>query len=360
VDFDPILGAGQPMSIFLLSKPDSKFGKAVAQCMIAMEEDVPAKQVEQMLGSVIGNEQGMADAAAHDSPTEKTPPTDPELTREVELGKLVSEGKQGPDDASANAWAVAAIAEATGFTVMLESFTRPANTLRYLHSGKQPLYRILIGLEKAGYNWSLEENTLRVRPEDWAIRRSYDIPESTIAYWTDRLEKQGYFDLDDLSAIVSALTDDQIVRTLHYDHDVGYAILVNDDNADHDRAILRLYASLSPSQKAAISTKEGLRFSDLSDKQWDYLSPVIMDRLGGISIADGFITNWQQESADEAPSDFWHFEIMVIGEDRQEHSFALTIRHASKEALAGQIAARKKPREAAKEKQPESQAPPAR
>lgn len=45
-DFDPILGAGQPMSIFLFSKPDSRFGKLFAQAIFDAEQGVPKEQTE--------------------------------------------------------------------------------------------------------------------------------------------------------------------------------------------------------------------------------------------------------------------------------------------------------------------------
>lgn len=101
-----------------------------------------------------------------------------------------------------------------------------------------------------------------------------------------------------------------------------------------------------------MATKEGLRFSDLSDRQWDYAAPILMDRLEGMSIADGFITNWQQ---DAAPGEQWHFEVMVVGDDRQQHALGLTIPHYSKEDLAPIIEAQVKAREAIKKLEQEGE-----
>ena len=359
-DYDPILGAGDPMSIFLLSKPDSQFGKAFAKAMFDIEQGVPKDQVMKELDNMVSDDQGMAEASAQDSPTEKTPPTDPELTREVNLGKLTSGSGNPSDTTSANAVAVAAISEAANYTVMLESFTELASIATYLKPGKQPFYKILIGLEKAGYEWKAENKALRVRPNDWAIRRSWRIAESTIIYWRDRLEKQGCFSLDDQAAICYGLTDDQITHTLRHDPDIGDALTTRWDSADHERSILRLYAILSPVQKATLSTKEGLRFSDLSDKQWDYIAPIIMDRLGGASIADGYITNWQQLPDDGAEPDPWRFEIMAIGDDQQRHPLDVSISHMTKEQLASQIEARKQARAEAAAKAADKEAAPAK
>ncbi len=348
--FDPILGAGDPMSIYLLSKPDSKFGKAFAGAMFDIEQGVPKEQVMKALDSMFQDDQDMAEASAQESPTEKTPPTDPELTREVDLGKLTT-GSGNPQDAlSANAVAVHEIAKATGCTVMLEAFTKPAAVSTYLKPGKQPFYKILIGLEKAGYEWKSEEKTLRIRPNDWAVRRSWCIAESTIAYWRERLEKQGCFTIEDMAAMFLGLTDDQIMRTLRRDPDVSYAIGISGDRGDHELSVLRLYATLSPSQKASLSTREGLWFSNLSDKQWDYIAPVLTDRFAGMSIADGYITHWPKGEEGDGPPDPGDFEIMVIGEDKQEHAFQLTIFHPDKEYLAPQMEERKRERadEAAK------------
>lgn len=72
---------------------------------------------------MFNNEQGVTEAMAHDSPTEKESPTDPGLLREMDLQRLTSKDRS---EMGSNTRAVASVAEATGFTVMLESFSRPA------------------------------------------------------------------------------------------------------------------------------------------------------------------------------------------------------------------------------------------
>lgn len=340
--YDSILGTGMPMSFFLLSKPDSMFGKLFAKMMIAAEEGAQDEEMEQMLEDTLDNDEYLAEAMAHDSRTEESPPTDPALLREVEMDEEIAEARRA-DKMSGNAIAVDALAKATGFGVMLESFSKLPNMADFIQPGKQPVYKLLIALEKCGYEWKLENRTLRIRPEDWAVRRSYDIPESFVAHWRDILEKQGYFSLDDLAAIAYGLTDDQICNTLLYDPDIGYAVNMW-NRGDHGLSVLRLYATLSPGQKAAVFASGGLRFAGLSDMQWDYLATIIGDRLGGIYIADGSlsITNSQE---DWAKTGMWTFKVAVIGENGNEQAIHLGIRCAPKEQLAPMIETRKKARE---------------
>ncbi|MCX6376590.1 MAG: hypothetical protein NTU88_11255, partial [Armatimonadetes bacterium] len=290
-----LFGGGEPVGIFPLARPDSPFGKLFGKGLLALDEGMPMDEVNKQLYPQSADPSFLADALARKSPTEETPPTDPELTREIEIdakampvgmSAMMSAGKIHESQGKATA----EISRALGMPVLLESYSMNMPIAMFVKPGKQPVYKVLIALEKAAYKWSRGENTLRIRPEDWALKRSYEIPESLLAYYKNLLEKQGVLTLDDLAQLANGLTDEQIQNTLSKDEDVNFAVgALGGDFVREGRDILRLYAALTPAQKEALNTESGLPFSQLSDSQWERLRSIITDRLGGLDIAEGSI-----------------------------------------------------------------------
>jgi len=325
-----LFGGGMPMSMLPLSRSDSPGGKMFAKMLFAVDEGADIQEAVKQIQSEFEDSDFLADALGHKSPTEENPPTDPELTREVELGELprslVSAGfGRAPEHTGK---AVAEISRAIGMPVLLESFSGSIPIGEFVKSGKQPVYKILIGLEKAGHVWALGDGTLRIRPENWALQRSYEIPESFLNYYKDLLEKQGEYTLDDLAAIAVALTDEQIQNTLTADPDLSFAVVATLANPfGGQREILRMYGSLSAPQKAALNGEGGLLFADLTDRQWEHLYTVITDRLGGVYILDGSVRLEPQSEAEvKAGMGTRQFEITVQAADETEtRSFSASV-----------------------------------
>ena len=308
---DGPFGGGMPMSMFPLSSPNSPIGKLAGKFFLAIEEGKSLEEASKQIQSEMESTDFMADALARESKTEKNPPTDPKLTREVELGKIPA-GSDPEGSANDLSKAAAEISKATGNPVLMESFTKMMAVGRYLKPGKQPFYKILIGLEKAGYTWERSGDTLRIRPEDWALRRSYEISERWLGYYKTLLEKNGGFTLDEIAAMALELTDDQITNTMLSDTDLRFAVIPLGDNMSKNKNILRLYATLTAQQKAMLESEFGLAFAYLKPAQWDYLNEVITDRLGGVYIVNGSI-RLKPQSGEKKPGDSStnKFDIMV-------------------------------------------------
>ncbi|MCX6376470.1 MAG: hypothetical protein NTU88_10640, partial [Armatimonadetes bacterium] len=240
------------------------------------------------------NPEFIAGALAQDSPTEKNPPTDPELTREVEIKDVLNgaggRAFVGNDSEKNQGKILAEISRAMGGPLLKESFdTEMAPIGLYIHPGKQPLYKVLIALEKAGSIWNMDDGVLRIRPSNWALLRSYEIPESFTIRYKDLLDKYGELTLDDIAGIASSLTDGQIQHALAQASDLQPAVECITQGRSATREVLRLYASLTEEQKTALDGDAGLPFSQLTNAQWDRLSVVLDDRLGGLYIQDGSI-----------------------------------------------------------------------
>jgi len=154
----------------------------------------------------------------------------------------------------------ATLSRAFGAPVLLESFTRMNPIGGFVKPGKQPLYKVLIGLEKAGYIWERGDGAFRIRPRDWALQRSYEIPESFLAHYWAVIERQGELTIDDLGAMVVALSDEQINHTFKADPDWSRAAYGLANCGDAGLSILRMYGLLSSEQKQVLRSEERFAF----------------------------------------------------------------------------------------------------
>ena len=79
---------GFPAGMFPVTGGGSLMGEAMGQVLAALEEGATEEEIKALMGSEQEQAEFAAQAMARESKTEKEPPTDPELTREVELDKL--------------------------------------------------------------------------------------------------------------------------------------------------------------------------------------------------------------------------------------------------------------------------------
>ncbi len=319
-------GPGEPMSLFVLADPDSPVSKLLGEAFQMADDGVDAQEIDGHLKKTAGKQEFLAEVLAQDSPTEKDPPTDPRLMREIEITEEIPAASMTQainlDEHAQKA--VSMIAEAIGRPVLLESFARLLPPGGYIRKGKQPLYKILIAFEKSGYTWELSDGEiLRIRPHNWALRRSFEIPESYLARYKSILDKQGEYTLDDIAMIAAELTDDQITRTLITDpemRDVLSNSLAQPGAPVSQRTILRFYHSLNARQKSALGSEDGLAFADLTGEQWEHIGQVIADKLGGVYVQDGSIRMESVEADEKAVVTQNNFEIVVQIEGQESPS----------------------------------------
>ncbi len=350
-------GGGIPMSAFALTDPDSALGKLIADGLISVEDGKSLDDLNKDLDAKVNNDPNFAETAlAHDSPTEKNLPTDPELTREVEikdiLGGKTKASFTNRDSDKYQTKMLAEISRATGYSVLKESLDGETVVLGlFVHPGKQPLYKVLIGIEKAGCIWAKDDGALRMRPSNWALLRSYAIPSSFMAHYKDLLNTKGELTLDDVAGIATGLTDGQIDKTFLRDQDLsflGNALSGREGNGP--RTLLRFYASLTPEQKAGIAVEPGLSFSQLTDQQWDLLSEYVSDQFGGMYVTDGSVfLKPQNETEIKIGSQSRAFEFAVhIQNQKDPKTTAQALYMPGKKQIAEMRDARKKAEEAAK------------
>ncbi len=202
----------------------------------------------------------------------------------------------------AEAAAVADLSEAFGMPVALESFRELTPPSIFIVKGKQPLYRLLVAVEKAGLTWQISKGTLQLKPVDWALRRSWMVPESVMQRYKDLVVKNGCLSFDELGEIAYALTDDQISRTLLAEKELTpvLAPLIQNMPGMGGIPLLRFYGSLSSRQKQALATAPGLPFAQLTPMQYDQLLDLAGGQWGGIEIVSGAITLTKRSPAASA------------------------------------------------------------
>ncbi len=353
------MGGGNLMGLCPLIDGSTPLGKFAGQTQLDAESGAPIADCAKQIDDALKNPDFIKTVEARESPTEKKPPTDPDLTREVEIKDLSKDIKPGTPGEKRLGIIMAELSRATGYPILLEAFRKPRPVDMYVRPGKQPLYKALIGLEKAGYTWIKDDDkTIRIRPEDWAFRRSCEIPLSCFKATDAVLLKQGCLALDDVAGFIARLTDDQIQTQLS---DEPFTVLlmgrvVQDGAAE--REMLRVYALCTPQQKAALTGEGGLPFAQMTDDQWGHVSDVLADRMSGRCIADGSVrllpqTDEQIQARELART----FEISALGGDQKEiATLNVLIPLASADRQAAEVAKMTKAREDAAKAQAETPA----
>lgn len=276
-----------------LVSPNSPLSKFIGEFALRVESGDDPASLEQEFEASLEKDGGLLRRFFdHDSPTRDNPPTDPELTRDIEIKKVGEEPSDpmetGCDPEPAGAY-VREISRATGWPVLFESFNSLNNFPALIVPGKQPLYKVLIALEEAGYLWRRQSGILLVWPEDRLARRASEISEALVAHYERLWETQGTLSLDDHAALVSSLTDYQIAKGLWTSrlHGMFDPSICNAEPGYRD--MLRLYCSLSKLQKALLVTEGGLPLIQLDGQQWQRMQTILADEMAGVSPYGGVI-----------------------------------------------------------------------
>ncbi len=163
-----------------------------------------------------------------------------------------------------------ALAEASGFAVVSDSFNVCPG---FADIGKQEieLREVLTKLSDGyRYGWEKHGAIIEFRSKDWFMKRTTQIPDEWIDQWRASFKASDYLSIDDL-AQMSILTNAQIEENLKSDAVFGLTSIF-DWGFHGQRPILKLYSSLSPSQRRALFSKSGLSSVSLRPHQWELLA----------------------------------------------------------------------------------------
>jgi hypothetical protein len=197
-------------------------------------------------------------------PTEPQPdvPDEPDLHKEI---KVEPEEKKWLELVDFEA----ATAKAGDFAIVSDSYRFIEGYARISKSETQ-LKDVLAAIgEGYRYNWDKHGSIIEFRSKDWFRRRTTQIPDEWIEKWRANLKKCGYMSIDDYAQIAT-LTTEQIRENIQTDDDFYKCDLFSSAHSK-DIWLLRLYATLSASQKKDMFSDIGLNVFALSPSQWEYM-----------------------------------------------------------------------------------------
>jgi hypothetical protein len=162
------------------------------------------------------------------------------------------------------------VAAATGLSVVSDYFTGDKiGVHRKEHPLEGPIWRDLCYLGESGsFEWKLAGDCLVFHRDDWYDLAQSELPESFIQRWRTKLEDQGRFTLDDIVQLAVEL-EDRSTSPDRIDLAIPYDLLKAGGHAASGplRGMLLLYHALALEERAAASSPEGLRLSQLSPRR---------------------------------------------------------------------------------------------
>jgi hypothetical protein len=277
------LGSGAPMASLPLVGGGTPMGKLAGRFLLRLNEGDDFQSAMQEIDA------GMRNPPPLENPASIVPsskPEDPRLLAEIEPAN-VKPDRDSHDRGAADL--IRQLSAKTPLSYVLEFYPSESMGDIAWPDRKTPLYQGLDSLQLSGYAWEFGEGVVRIRPNDWAVQRSCDVPESFLADYRSRLKERGGFDLDALAAIAFGLTDGQIDRRFLLDRDLQPARegLVSLESGH--RALLRFYGGLDSDRRAALKTPEGLSFSRLSAGDWSRMTEILPEESGEIDARSSVV-----------------------------------------------------------------------
>lgn len=158
-----------------------------------------------------------------------------------------------------------------GYDVVSDYFlSQPAN----MQGGDRTLGEQLETIRAAfGSNWEKRGRLLRFRDQEWFRKRTYEVPQVWINYWSARGKMLDGLQFSDLVQIGN-LRDDQIDHTIML---TPALVRMGAGDAARNRHILRFYAQLSDEQSKQLSDS-ALQVSSLTDGQWSALQEALVTK----------------------------------------------------------------------------------
>jgi hypothetical protein len=286
------LGKGVPMASLPVVQNGSPLSKIQGDFLLGIEE---GKDPATLMRETDQRMHEAASSSANSSAPAQAPPTDPRLLQVVEPFELKKGGEWSAE-------LVRQLGRKTSLSFVWDVYE--SETARpLLPARKAPLYKILGALRSAGWMWEFETGVVRIHPNDWAVQRSYVVPESVLARYRKLLSEPRVLNLSDYAALADALTDGQIDHRLLKDETLQRLAPGLTGLGSGLRAMLRLYARLTPAQKARLNGAPGLPFDALNEAQWQLLAPVVEEETGGLDPSSGQLSLKMEgpEPSDETP-----------------------------------------------------------
>lgn len=253
--------------------PQSNLARLAGRLMLQAREE--GKSMEELGKDMQGQfmQAMLSDikASSHEEP-EAERPDDPALHAKITIQPKTNQ----LDDVQE------ALAKATGFTVVSDFFggmgapgSVPAEEaeIREILEKISELYR---------YDWEKHPSVVEFRDKKWYQKRAAQIPEAWIEGWRSILKTSGTLDISDLAQI-AMLSYEQYSANIIPDKMLSESGLSGPIFRSRD--LLRLYASLTESQRTMLFTEGGLDLRGLTPSQWQQAASAINTRNAGFLLS---------------------------------------------------------------------------
>ncbi|MCE5324408.1 hypothetical protein LLG46_13995 [bacterium] len=209
-------------------------------------------------------------------PTEPQPdvPDEPDLHKKI---KVEPEEKKWLDLVDYQA----ATAKASDFAVVSDSYKFIEGYAGISKSETELLDVLSAICEGYRYNWDKHGLIIEFRSKDWFKRRTAQIPDEWVEKWRANLKKNGYMSIDDYAQIAT-LTTEQIRENFQTDNDF-HKLGIFTGPGSKEIWLMRLYATLSASQKKELFSDIGLNVLTLGTDQWEYVHRTCREITSGKS-----------------------------------------------------------------------------
>jgi hypothetical protein len=160
------------------------------------------------------------------------------------------------------------IASQTGMSIISDFFTDTRVLSRGDLPPDIPLWRLLALLSRRDVGWEVAGDCIVFHHTHWYRLAQREISESVLERWRERLSKQGRFALEDIVQLAVEL-DDCPAPPLPGRFAIPHDLLEAGAGAasERSRGMLLLYRALAPEERAAASSPEGLRLSQLPPRK---------------------------------------------------------------------------------------------
>ncbi len=259
------IGSGTDSFDIPLFDPSSPIGKALGRAILSLKSGASKEEVGAQLQA------DMTDAAKGVD-KQRTPArditSDPELRAKLRLFETSS--------TATLPFALKALAKTpieiggdkVKFSVVSDCFPSGAPVF---DASEKTLGAQLEAIRSAfGSNWTKAGRVLIFRDKDWFTKRAWAIPEVWLKYWADRGKLNNGLLIEDMVQIAD-LRDEQLDHTIMTDPTM---MRLGAGEPARNRQILRLYAILTPQQRAQMAQSK-LDISELSDEQWELLKAAL-------------------------------------------------------------------------------------
>lgn len=261
------IGSGSESFEIPLFDPASPMAKALGSAIVALQggasKDAVGKQLRTDMETVVSLGEQATKTARDTS-------SDPALRQSVKLFDV--------DNNAPLPMTLKALAEKAKTNVVSDYFP---GVIATISGGEKTLGDQLEAISAAyGINWTKDSGIIQFRDKEWYKKRSWDVPEEWINYWSARGKKNDGLQFIDLVQI-GCLRDDQIDHTIMTNPSL---VTYGAGEAARNRQILRFYGSLSPDQQNLMSAQnQKLMVSALSAEQWQILQDALAKK--GVAYA---------------------------------------------------------------------------